>query len=49
MSVNLISLVTSCVGLQEEEEEEEEEEPQTTLPMSFTWASHITASVLTGR
>ena len=35
--------VGSCVGLQEEEEEE----PQTALPMSFSWASRITASVLT--
>ncbi len=42
-SVNLIkshiSLVT-CVGLQEE--------PQTAYPMSFTWASHIATSMLTG-
>ncbi len=40
--VNFISLVTSCVGLQEEE-------PQTAHPMSFTWASHIAASMLMGR
>ena len=40
-SVNFISLVTSCVGLWKEE-------PQTAHPMSFTWAYHIAASVLTG-
>ncbi len=40
VSVNFISLVTSCVGLQEEE-------PQTAPPMSFTWVSHIAASMLT--
>ena len=33
--------VTSCVGLLEEE-------PQKAHPMSFTWASLIAASVLTG-
>ena len=32
MSVNLISLVTFCVGLREEE-------PQIAHPMSFTWGS----------
>ncbi len=41
MSVNFISLVTSCVGLREEE-------PLTAHPMSFTWASHIATSMLTG-
>ncbi len=35
------SLVTSCAGLRELE-------PQTAYPMSFTWASHIAASALTG-
>ena len=40
-------IVTSCFRLQEEEEEEEEE-PQTAFPMSFTWATHIGASLLTG-
>ena len=38
VSVNLISLVTSCAGPREEE-------PQTAHPMSFTWASHIAATV----
>ena len=38
VSVIFISIVTSDVGLQEEE-------PQTAHPMSFTWASHIAASV----
>ena len=38
MSVYFVSLFTSCVGLQEEE-------PQTACPMSFTWASHIAASM----
>ena len=37
VSVNLVSLITSCVGLREEE-------PQTAHPMSFTWA----VSMLTG-
>ena len=37
-----ILFVTSCVGLQGEE-------PQTAHLMSITWASHIAASVLTGR
>ena len=41
VSVNFISLVTSCVWLQEEE-------PQTAHPMSCTWASHIAACMLTG-
>ena len=41
-SVNFISLVTSCIGL-------EEEGQQTAHLMSFTWASHIAACVLTGR
>ena len=41
MSVNFISLVTSRDVLREEE-------PQTAHPMSFTWVSHIVASVLTG-
>ncbi len=41
LSVNFISLVTSRVGLREEE-------PQKAHPMSFTWASLIAASVLTG-
>ena len=35
-----MSLVTSCVGLQEE--------PQTAHPTASTWASYIAASVLTG-
>ena len=39
--VNFLSLVTTCVGLQEED-------PQTTLPMSFTWGLHIAASMLMG-
>ncbi len=39
MTSDFISLVTSCVGLQEEEEE-----PQIAYPVSFTWASHIAAS-----
>ena len=42
VSVNIISLVTSCGGLRKEE-------PQTAHPMSFTWSSHIAARVLTGR
>ncbi len=42
VSVNFISLVTSCVGLWEEE-------PQTAHPMPFTWASHIATILLTGR
>ncbi len=41
VSVNLISLGISCFRLWEEE-------PQTPFPMSFTWASHISASVLMG-
>ena len=41
LSVNFVSPVTSCVGFQEEE-------PQTAFPMSFTLASDIAASVLTG-
>ncbi len=41
VSVNFISLITSCVRLQEKE-------PQTAYPMSFTWACHIAAGVLTG-
>ena len=41
-SVNFISVVTSCTGLWEEE-------PQTAHPTSFTWASHIAASMLMGR
>ncbi len=40
-SLNFISLVISCFGLQEEG-------PQTAHLMSFTWASCIAASVLTG-
>ena len=40
-SVNFESLVISCVGLREEE-------PQTAHLMSFRWASHIVASMLTG-
>ena len=39
VSVNFTSRVTSCVGLHDEE-------PQTTLPMSFTWASRIAANML---
>ncbi len=35
-----MSLVTSCVGLREQ--------PQTAFPMSFTWASHVAAIMLTG-
>ena len=38
---NLISLVTSCVGLQEEE-------PQTPFPMSIIWVFHVAASMLMG-
>ena len=38
MSASFISL-TSCVGLQE---------PETAHSLSFAWASHIAASVLTG-
>ena len=38
---DFISLVTSCLGL-------EEEEPQTAHPKSLTCASHIAASELTG-
>ena len=34
-------LVISCVRLQKKE-------PQTAFPMSFTWVSHIVASMLTG-
>ena len=34
--------ITSCVGLWEEG-------PHTAPPMSFTWASHMAASVLTGQ
>ena len=41
VSVNFISLVTFCVRLRKEE-------PQTAFSMSFTRASHIAASVLTG-
>ena len=40
-SVNFISLVTSCAGLQGEE--------QQTAHLMSTWASHIAASMLTGR
>ena len=39
---NVISLVTSCLGLQEEEEEEE---PQTACRMSITWESHMADTV----
>ena len=39
MSVNFISLATSCVGPREEG-------PQTAYPMSTIWASHITDTVL---
>ena len=42
VSGNFISPVTSCLVLQEEKQ-------QTGHPMSFTWASHIAASVLTRR
>ncbi len=42
VSVIFISFFTFCAGLQEEE-------LQTAHLMSFTWASHIAASVLTGR
>ena len=42
VSVNFISLVTSCVRLRKEEH-------QTAFPVSFTWVSHIAASVLMGR
>ena len=41
VSVNFISLVTSCVELRDEE-------PQTANPMHFTRASHIAASALAG-
>ena len=41
VSVNFISLVTSCLGLPGEK-------PETAHLMSFTWASYIAASVLTG-
>ena len=41
VSVNFISLVTSYVRLREEE-------PQTAFPTSFTWTSHIAASVFMG-
>ena len=44
VSVNFISLVTSESGV-----ELLEEEPQTAYPFSFTWTSHIAASVLIGR
>ena len=40
VSVNFISLVTPCVGLREE--------PRTAYSMSFTWVSHISASMLMG-
>ncbi len=40
-TVNFILLVTWCVGFREEK-------PQTAPPMSFTWASHIAASMLPG-
>ena len=40
VSVNFISLVTSCVELREEE-------PHAAHPLSFTWASHIAASMVT--
>ena len=40
-SVNFISLVTSCVGL-------EEVDTQIAHPMSLTLVSHIAASVLVG-
>ena len=39
VSLNFISLLTSCVRLQEEEE------PQTAFPMSFTWASNMAAGM----
>ena len=38
---DFISLITSWVRLRMEE-------PQTDFPMSFTWASHIPASMLMG-
>ena len=41
VSVNLMSLVTSCDRLLEEK-------PQIAFPLSFTWVSHIAASVVTG-
>ena len=41
MSMNFISLVTSCFGHQEVE-------PQPYHPMAWTWVSHIAASVLMG-
>ncbi len=37
--MNFISLVTSCAGLQKKQ-------PQTTSPMSFTWASQIAQSCI---
>ena len=37
VSVNFMSLVSSCTGLQKE--------PQTAHSVSFTWASHIATSV----
>ena len=39
VSVNFISSVNFCAGLQEEE-------PQKAVSMSFTWVSHIATSVL---
>ena len=42
MSVNFISLVSSCVGLREEE-------PETAHAMSFTQSSLIAVSKLTAR
>ncbi len=38
VSGNFISLVTSCIRLREEE-------PQTAFPVSFTWVSHIAATM----
>ena len=42
LSVNFISLVTSCVRLREEE-------PRTAFLVSFTWVSHIATSMLVER
>ena len=51
LCVAFISFVT-CFGLQEEDEqeqegevEEKEKDEQTAHPISFTWASHIAASM----
>ena len=43
VSVNFISLVTSCLGLQEEDED-----TPTAYYKSLTWASHIAKTVVLG-